>query len=314
MALTLQRTPTPLTFGVITPATPAQLTYRSRVTDEQLTRPAEKRMKLRYAGTCRLCGTELPAKHEAIYERGTKTVRCVQCSPGNETPNLATAPAETVTEPEPADAGVAGSSARREYERRKARDEERIRAKWGRLGGIAVGLSDERQSTAAWERGAVGEERLGARLDELDGDGFVVMHDRRIPRSRANIDHLAVTRGGVWVIDAKRYTGRPALKIEGGILRPRVEKLIVGRRDCTKLVDGVLKQVELVRDVVGDVPVTGALCFVEADWPLIGGSFTTRGVHALWGKRLVKLLREQPDAGHDVTALGALLKASFKPA
>lgn len=89
-----------------------------------------------------------------------------------------------------------------------------------------------------------------------------------------------MTRGGIWVIDAKRYKGRPELKVEGGILRPRVEKLLVGRRDCTKMVDGVLKQVDLVHKAVGeDIPVVRSLCFVEADWPLIGGSFTTRGVH-----------------------------------
>ena len=28
------------------------------------------------------------------------------------------------------------------------------------------------------------------------------------------------------------------------------------------------------------------LCFVEADWPLIGGAFTTRGVKVLWPKKL----------------------------
>ena len=36
----------------------------------------EKRMRLRYAGACRVCWVELPAKVEAIYERTTKTVRC----------------------------------------------------------------------------------------------------------------------------------------------------------------------------------------------------------------------------------------------
>jgi hypothetical protein len=35
------------------------------------------------------------------------------------------------------------------------------------------------------------------------------------------------------------------------IFRPRVEELLVGRRDSTKLVDGVLKQVELVHAVSG---------------------------------------------------------------
>jgi hypothetical protein len=86
--------------------------------------------------------------------------------------------------------------------------------------------------------------------------GIVTLHDRRSPGSKANIDHIATTRRGIWVIDAKRYAGRPELKIECGILRQRFENLIVGRRDCTKLLDGVLKQVGHVRDLVGDVPIT----------------------------------------------------------
>ena len=210
--------------------------------------------------------------------------------------------------------GSAGSSARREYERRKAKDEQRIRDKWGRLGGLAVALSEERQSTTAWQRGAVGEERLGQLLDSIAGDDVAVLHDRRIPRSRANIDHLAVTTAGVWVIDAKRYKGRPTLRVEGGILRPRVEKLLVGRRDCTKLVDGVLRQVELVSAVVGDVPVTGALCFVDADWPLIGGDFKISGVQVLWPRRLTKRLSEGEAGEVDVAAVHASLGQAFPAA
>ena len=160
--------------------------------------------------------------------------------------------------------------------------------------------------------GAVGEERLGARLDSLAPDDIAVLHDRRIPGTKANIDHIAITRGGIWVIDAKRYKGRPELKVEGGLLRPRVEKVLVGRRDCTKLVDGVLKQVDLVTRCVGDVSVTGALCFVEADWPLIGGAFTTRGVHAMWPKRLAKLLSEA-EGSVDVAVVRDMLAAHFSP-
>lgn len=271
----------------------------------------ERRIKLRYAGACRLCSVQLSARAVAIYEPESKTVRCIQCSPlvrdESSPPVDACDPVLEET------ASVAGASARREYERRRAKDEERLRQKWGKFGGIAVALSDERQSTKAWATGAVGEERLGARLDSIASESIAVLHDRRIPGSKANIDHMVVTTGGIWVIDAKRYKGRPALKIEGGILRPRVEKLMVGRRDCTKLVDGVLKQVALVQAVVGDVPVTGALCFVEADWPLIGGAFATRDIHALWPKRLVKLLRED-EGSVDVPAVRQRLADHFKPA
>jgi hypothetical protein len=119
-----------------------------------------------------------------------------------------------------------------------------------------------------------------------------VLHDRRIPKTRANIDHVVVCPTGVLVIDAKRYAGRPRLRIDGGFLSERTERLMVGSRDCTKLVDGVLHQVELVRATLGDdsVRVRGFLCFVAADWPLIGGSFTTRGVSALWPRKLAAVI------------------------
>jgi hypothetical protein len=71
------------------------------------------------------------------------------------------------------------------------------------------------------------------------------------------------------------------LETEGGIRRPKLEKVLVGRRDFKKLVDGVLKHVDLDRDVVGDLPVGGSLCFGEARWPLIAGVFTTRKTCAL---------------------------------
>src|SRR5690606_31048059 len=110
--------------------------------------------------------------------------------------------------------------------------------RWGRFGGIAVALSDERQSTRAWSSGAAGEERVGALLDGIASSTIRVLHDRRIPGTRANIDHLVVAPGGIWVVDSKRYKGRPELRVEGGILRPRVEKLVVGGRDKSKLVEG----------------------------------------------------------------------------
>lgn len=279
----------------------------------------DERMRLRYAGTCRLCGTELPAREPAIYERATKTVRCLSCSlpalTADDGPPAKADPApEKAAAPPSIPASRAGSSARREYERRKAKDEERLRQKWGRLGGVAVALSDERQSTKAWATGAVGEERLGARLEGCVSPSLAVLHDRLIPGSRANIDHLVVTPGGIWVIDAKRYKGRPRLQIEGGIIRPRVDMLFVGRRNCTRLVDGVLKQMDVIRELVGDAPIKGALCFVDADWPLFGGSFTTREIHVLWPKQLTKILCQAGPSLVNVAETEALLADRLRPA
>jgi hypothetical protein len=104
-----------------------------------------------------------------------------------------------------------------------------------------------------------------------------------------------VTAGGVFVVDPKRYVNkRPELRVEGGVLRPRVEKLMVGGRDRTKLVDGVLGQVDRVRAVLGDeaIDVSGVLCFVDADWPVVGASFCTRGVRVVSPRKLRRILGE----------------------
>lgn len=276
--------------------------------------PDEKRMKLRYAGACRICGAELPKGVDAIYERPSKTVRCLDCSPAMavSTPD---APSYDASPVESIDVGTPGASARREFDRRQSKREERIRAKHPKLGGLILALSDDPQSTTAWDTGAVGEERLGNRLNELASETMRVLHDRRIPGTKANIDHLAVTASGIFVIDAKKYKGRPHLKIEGGLLRPRTEKLLVGARDCTKLVDGVRRQVDLVRSIVGaDVTVTGVLCFVEADWPLIGGAFSIRDVEVLWPRKLYPRLASDGPYGAQVAVLHQMLASALPPA
>lgn len=268
----------------------------------------EKRMRLRYAGTCRICRAELPAGTEALYERSSKTVRCLE----HEVAQVEDAAQQN---PGAIDPGVPGASARREFERRHARREARIRAAHPKLGGLIHALSNDPQSTTAWDVGALGEERLGTRLNELSSERLRVLHDRRVPGTRANIDHVAVTPTGVYVIDAKKYAGRPHLEVEGGLRRPRVEKLKVGSRTCTKLVDGVLGQVDAVGNVVGeDVPVHAVLCFVEADWPLLGGAFTTRGVAVVWPRRLYRDLQaDGPLSSDTIDSIHRILASAFTP-
>lgn len=257
-------------------------------------------MSLRYAGTCAGCGTALPVGTRAAYFRESRTVRCLPCFTGESPTATTTTTTGTEAAPAPVSTAGAGASARREYERRSAKREARIREAHPRLGGLILAISEEPRSTTAWARGARGEEILGRNLDGLEPRGVRVLHDRRIPRTRANIDHIAVAPTGVHVIDAKRYKGRPALRVEGGIIRPRVHKLMVGSRDCTRLVDGMQKQLDVVRETLAcaelaDVPVHGALCFVDADWPLFGGSFVISDVAVLWPKKLSERLLSPGD-------------------
>ena len=47
-------------------------------------------------------------------------------------------------------------------------------------------------------------------LDEVVRHKGFVLHDRRVPGRRLNLDHLVVMPSGVWVIDTKHYHGRLA--------------------------------------------------------------------------------------------------------
>lgn len=123
----------------------------------------------------------------------------------------------------------------------------------------------------AWATGASGEERVAEALAKRCGCDIALLHDRRMPGSRANIDHLAVSTNGVWVIDAKRYRDR-RVSVQAPLLGQA--KLLVGGSDKTKLAEALSRQVAAVRAVVDRVeprvPIESALCFVDADWPLLG--------------------------------------------
>ena len=87
----------------------------------------------------------------------------------------------------------------------------------------------------------------------------------------------------------------------------------MGGRDQTKLVDGVHSQVEKVGGAVADpdVVVRGVLCFIEADWPLIGGDFTVRNIAVVWPRLLVKRISAATEAVIDIDTVYDRLRAVF---
>lgn len=122
------------------------------------------RMRLRYPGTCVRCGASLAAGAEAIHDRASRTVSCIAC-PTEPTKGGPTALPEI-------EVGVAGASAQREFDRRKANREARIKGRFGsRVGGWITALTDEPQSTRAWARGASGERELAEALRAWRGSG-----------------------------------------------------------------------------------------------------------------------------------------------
>jgi hypothetical protein len=201
--------------------------------------------------------------------------------------------------PESIDRGTAGASARRRYEQLRASREQRARQRLGRLGGIAVAVTREPQSISAWEQGSRGERRLGKYLDSLDdGKSVIVLHDRRVPGTQTNIDHIAITRSGqIWVIDAKRYAGN-VRRVNKGWRWRREVRLRVGSRDCTHLVHAMAKQVEAVRSALEPplasefgVVVHPAICFVDAERSLLARPFEIDGVWICRRRALRRRLR-----------------------
>ena len=187
--------------------------------------------------------------------------------------------------------GQPGGSARAEYERRRARDTARRRTRFGRFAPLVEVLSGPRATTEAWGRGAQGEEEVGLFLDRAVGSLGTVLHDRRIPGRRTNLDHLVVVPSGVWVVDTKRYRGRLEQRQAAGWFVSR-RILTVGGRDQSRLVTSLNGQRDLVGEVIGPrVPLRGALCFtgVEVSW--FARPFLIDGVLVTWPRALAKTLQ-----------------------
>jgi hypothetical protein len=71
------------------------------------------------------------------------------------------------------------------------------------------------RDAVAWRQGAAGERRTARLLGQLERQGWAVLHDLALPDSRANLDHLVIGPGGVFVIDSKQYRGRLQLDPAG---------------------------------------------------------------------------------------------------
>jgi hypothetical protein len=283
-------------------------------------------LNLRYDGTCSVCESELARRTRAWWFRDVKKIVCFNCRPEQdaaateiELPHEQSSGSGLVARPlEPAGEsnalpseqvvedelslmidGEAGASARREGQRRRAKRERETLDRHPRLGKLILAVSDEPQAVRSWDKGAVGEEALGAKLNKLASERLVILHDRRVPGSRANIDHIAIAPGGVFVIDAKHYSGRVEKRDLGGWFRTDL-RLYVGRRDCTRLVLGSEDQAEVVRAAIAplgfaDIPVRPVLCFVGAEWGLFASPFKHGSVLVTWPKFLYDLLNKDAE-------------------
>jgi hypothetical protein len=159
----------------------------------------------------------------------------------------------------------------------------------GALAAVAAGWGLRfRPSPAAraWRRGAVGERRTAGLLAALERHGWAVLHDLAIPRSQANIDHLVIGPGGVFVIDSKQYRGRLQLDPSG--------RLWHGRYPLAPALRAVSFEADQAALVVTDpdvvvVPVM-AVHGAQVPW----GKVVMDGVPVVPARRLPTMLRQLP--------------------
>ncbi len=204
----------------------------------------------------------------------------------------------------------------REYERRRHNREARIRKAHPLIGRLLLLMSAAPQHEVAFHSGAVGERRVAESLAHRTAGGrAVLLCDRRMPRGRGNIDMLAVSPTGVFVIDAKNHTGevRVAQPLFG---KP---KLLIKGRDWTRLLDGLDRQVAAVRDVLtaaghAEVPIQGVVCFTQADLPLLRTK-KIRGHLLIYRRALAKRLNaDGPLSAATIDTVARRLSAALPPA
>jgi hypothetical protein len=137
----------------------------------------------------------------------------------------------------------------------------------------------------AWRRGAVGERRTARLLDPLERHGWAVLHDLALPGSQANLDHLVIGPGGVFVIDSKQYRGHLQLDPSG--------RLWHGRYPLTPTLRAVEFEADQAAQVLADPQVVVPIVAVhgaQVPW----GKVVMMGIPVVPAKRLPGMLRQLP--------------------
>jgi hypothetical protein len=138
----------------------------------------------------------------------------------------------------------------------------------------------------AWRRGAEGERRTAHLLAPLERQGWAVLHDLAVPGSRANLDHLVIGPGGVFVIDSKQYRGHLQLDRSG--------RLWHGRYPLAPTLRVVSFEADQAAQLLPDPGVAVVPVVVVHGSQVPWGKVVMDGIPVVSAKRLPSMLRELP--------------------
>lgn len=135
----------------------------------------------------------------------------------------------------------------------------------------------------SWLQGARAEYRTGRVLNRLKREGWGVLHDRRVPRSRANLDHVLAHPAGdlLFYIDTKAWHAKKAIiRIDRG-------RLMYGPWSQANKVETVAWEASRLADLTG----MRVIPIIAVDGGKVnGGSLLFRGVHVVEVDQLLDLL------------------------
>jgi hypothetical protein len=262
-------------------------------------------IRVRYSGTCVGCGSRVEAGTRAWWDATGRHITCETCW-GKSRQTAARV-------------FVPGASAQRTADRLATKEH----AEWndaGLLKKASIVWRDEPSKARPWSRGAEGERLVGSLLNQLQNEGVLLaFHDLHVPRTSANVDHVAIAPSGIHVIDAKCYRNKQVEVVDRGGFFRRDLQLRVAKRNRTNLVDKLAKQILLIDSVTRDAElptsVTPVLCFVHALWGVFKKEYVLNAVHVVPPPRLERLLRRPGPLGTDQVHKAAdLLRARLRPA
>ncbi len=263
-----------------------------------------RKIRLRYPDECATCSIALSKGSYAVWDSSSKQATCLACAPDG-------------TEPR---AGEAGASAAAEGERRKDRRVEDVRRRYGDHAAAVAEEMAGRDAAATWGKGSAGESRLAGFVAREVGEAVIPLHDRLIPGTRGNIDHIFVASTGVWVVDPKAYKGKLEKREVGPIWR-RENQVYVGGRNRSDKAKGVEKQVAAVIAALRPDPalkgtdVHAALCFLESEWGMLDFPFQIGNVWVFYPGALRKCLKKKgPLSREAMNRIAHRLDLSLPPA
>ncbi|MEY9840595.1 nuclease-related domain-containing protein [Streptacidiphilus sp. EB103A] len=165
---------------------------------------------------------------------------------------------------------------------------------------VTVVLRLYRNTGSTWQTGALGERRTGRILAPLEFFGFgrwAVLHDRQIPRSSANLDHLIFGPTGATYVDTKTWrSARAKVTVD------RHGELWYGRWPQRETLETALWEAGRASQALGGVPVRTVIAVHFAHVPAAG--LHSAGVEIIPAAQLRRHLRNLPrQAGWDRTAV-----------